>query len=143
MKLDCITVQKFWVISGQTDVGNEEIELRKKNLLSRQNILNSRQIPGDIEEKLANQVKVHRGWISRFYLSLSNKWKPCHGAINSRSRNFRAALESFFDVIKIVNKLQVEASSSMANCEIYFPIFSETMHTILKIFSQHGLRKRR
>ena len=29
----------------------------------------------------------------------------------------------------------------MANCEIYFPIFSETIHTILKMFSQHDLRK--
>ena len=29
----------------------------------------------------------------------------------------------------------------MANCDIYFPIFFETIHTILKIFSQHDLRK--
>ena len=28
----------------------------------------------------------------------------------------------------------------MANFEIYFPIFSETINTILKIFSQHDLR---
>ena len=29
----------------------------------------------------------------------------------------------------------------MANCEIYFPIFCETAHAILKIFPQHDLRK--
>ena len=29
----------------------------------------------------------------------------------------------------------------MPNCEIYFPIFYETIHTSLKIFSQNGLRK--
>ena len=29
----------------------------------------------------------------------------------------------------------------MANREIYYPIFSETIDTILKIFSQHDLRK--
>ena len=29
----------------------------------------------------------------------------------------------------------------MANSDILFPIFSETIHTILKIFSQHDLRK--
>ena len=29
----------------------------------------------------------------------------------------------------------------MANSEIYFPIFYETIHTILKIVSQHDLRK--
>ena len=27
----------------------------------------------------------------------------------------------------------------MANSNIYFPIFSETIHTTLKIFSQHDL----
>ena len=46
---------KSWDVSGQTDVWNEEIDLRKKNLLSWQNILNNRQIAADIEEKLANQ----------------------------------------------------------------------------------------
>ena len=48
VKLDRITVTKilrsFRDFSGQTDVGNEEVDLRKKNLLSWQNILNSRQI---------------------------------------------------------------------------------------------------
>ena len=65
-------------------------------MLSWQNVLNSRQIAADIEENLANQGDVLRGGISPIYLSLSNKWKPCHGAINSRSRNPRAALEKYF-----------------------------------------------
>ena len=63
MKLDCIIVgvhsderrnelksvsrQKFWDASGQTDIGSEEIDLRIKNLLSWQNILNERQITTD------------------------------------------------------------------------------------------------
>ena len=38
-------------------------------------------------------------------------------------------------------QLQVEVRNSMPNYEIYFPIFSETVHTNLKIFSQNGLRK--
>ena len=29
----------------------------------------------------------------------------------------------------------------MPNCEIYFPIFSETIHTNLIIFSQHDFGK--
>ena len=49
--------------------------------------------------------------------------------------------KSTFDFSEIVNQLQVEARSSIANCKIYSPIFSETIHTILKIFLQHGLRK--
>ena len=77
-------------------MGNKEIDLRKKNLLSWQNILNSRQIAADIEEKLANQGEVLRGGISRIYLSLSNKWKPWHGAINSWPRNLRTAVEKYF-----------------------------------------------
>ena len=43
-------LQKFKDTSGQTDVGNEEIDLRKKDLLSWQNILNSIQIAADIEK---------------------------------------------------------------------------------------------
>ena len=78
------------------DVGNEEIDLRLKKMLSWQNILNNKQIAADIEGKLANQGEVLRGGISRIYLSLSNKWKPCHGAINSRPRYLRTALEKYF-----------------------------------------------
>ena len=65
-------------------------------MLSWKNILNSRQIPADLEEKLANQGEVLRGGISRIYLSLSNKWKSCHGAINSWPRNLGTALEKYF-----------------------------------------------
>ena len=65
-------------------------------MLSWQNILNRRQIGADIEEKLANQGEVLLGGISPIYLFLSNKWKPCHGAINSRPRDFREALEKYF-----------------------------------------------
>ena len=65
-------------------------------MLSWQNILNSRQIVADIEEKSANQGEVLHGGISRIYLSLSNKWKPCHGAINSRPRKLTTALEKYF-----------------------------------------------
>ena len=58
-------------------VGNEEIDLREKNLFSWQNIWNSRQITADIKERLGNQEKVLRGGgISFIYLSLANKWKP-------------------------------------------------------------------
>ena len=49
--------------------------------------------------------------------------------------------KSTFNFSETVNKLWVEGRSSIANCKIYSPIFSETIHTILKIFLQHGLRK--
>ena len=53
------------------DIGNEETDLRIKNVLSWQNILNNRQIVADIEEKRANQGEVLRGGISRIYFSLA------------------------------------------------------------------------
>ena len=129
------------MLYDERDVGNEETDFRIKNLLSWQNILSNRQIAADIEEKWANQGEVLRRGISPIYLSSSNKWKPCHGAINSRSRNLRTALEKYFRFQWNCKQLRIEARNSMANSEIYFPIFSETIHTILKIFSQHDLRK--
>ena len=75
------------------DVRNEEINLR---LLSWQNILNSGQTGAEREEKLANQGEALRGGINCIYLSLSNKWKPYHGALNSLPRSFRTALEKYF-----------------------------------------------
>ena len=90
-----------------------------------------RQIAANIEEKLANQGEVLRGGIIRIY----PEPKTIGHVISERH------WKSTFDFSKIVNKLRVEASSTKPNCEIYFPIFSETIHTILKIFSQHGLRK--
>ena len=88
-----ITATKILKVSRQTELGNEEIDLRLI-LVFWQNILNSRQIAVDTEEKLANQGDVLRGEIRHIYLSLSNKWKPCHRAIEE-PRNFRTALEKY------------------------------------------------
>ena len=74
-------------------------------MLSWQNILGSRQIVADIEEKLDNQGEVlrTRGGISCIHLSLSSKWKPCHEpstvgrVISERQR------KSTFDFTEIVN----------------------------------------
>ena len=128
------------MLHDERDVGNEETDFRIKNLLSWQNILSNRQIAADIEEKWPNQEVIHRG-IRPIYLSSSNKWKPCHGAINSRPCNLRMALEKYFRFRWNCKQLRIEARHSMANSEIYFRIFSETIHIILKIFLQHDLRK--
>ena len=128
------------MLQDEQDVVNEETVFRIKKLLSWQNILSNRQITADIEEKWANQGEVLRRGINPIYLSSSDKWKPCHGAINSRPRNLRTALEKYFR-FQWNCKLWIEVRNSVANSEIYFSIFSETIHTILKIFSQHDLRK--
>ena len=143
MKLDCITVtysnKNSEMLQDEQDVGNEETDFRIKSLLSWQNILSNRQIAADIEEKWANQGEVLRRGISPIYLSSSNKWKPCHGAINSRPCNLRKALEKYFRFQWNCKQLRIETWNSMENSEIYFPIFSDTIHAILKIFSQHNL----
>ena len=92
-------------------------------------------------KKMSQSREVLRWGISPIYLSSSNKWKPCHGAINSRPRKLRTALEKYFLFHWNCKQLRIEARNSMVNSEIYFPIFSETIHTISKIFSQHDLRK--
>ena len=75
-------------------------------MLSWQNILSSRYIAANIEEKLVNQEEFFRtrGGISRIHLSLSSKWKSCHGVINSlcyviSERHWK----STFDFTEIVN----------------------------------------
>ena len=56
-------------------------------------------------------------------------------------RNLRTALEKYFGFHWNRKQVRVKARNSMLNFQIYFSLFSETIHTILKIFSQHGLRK--
>ena len=114
---------------------------KNKNLSSWQNILSNLQIAADIEEKWDNQGEVRRGGISCVYFPLSNKWKPRNEAINSRPHNLRTALEKYFRFHWNCKQLRIEARNNMEYFEICFPIFSETIHTILKIFSQHDLMK--
>ena len=53
----------------------------------------------------------------------------------------RMGLERYFRFHSYCKQLRNETRNSMPNCDIYFPIFSENIHTNLKIFSQYGLRK--
>ena len=99
------------MLQDEQDVGNEEADFWIKSLLSWQNILSNRQIAADIEEKWANQGEVLRRGISPIYLSSSNKWKPCHRVINSRSRNPRTALEKCFRFQWNCKQLWIEAGT--------------------------------
>ena len=95
----------------------------------------------DIEEKLANQGEVVRGGISRIYLSLLKSGN--HATEPSTVGNVISQWhwKSTFDFVKNCKEQRVKARHSMPNSEIYSPIFYAVVHTILKIFSQHGLRK--
>ena len=49
--------------------------------------------------------------------------------------------ESTFDVGEIVNNYGLERGTAWKILRFILPIFSETINTILKIFSQHDFRK--
>ena len=55
-------------MKSETDIGIEEIDLRKKNKLSWQNTWKSRKIAADIKEELGNQKGVLHGVIGLIYL---------------------------------------------------------------------------
>ena len=96
-KLDRITATKILKCFRTNNVGNEEIDLKKENLFSRQNTWNSKKTAAVLEDKLVNQREVLRGGIRHIYLSLSNKWKPCYGAINSWPCNLRTFLKKYWN----------------------------------------------
>ena len=77
--------------------------------------MNSRQILADIKEKSANQGEDLRGGISRVFLSLSNKWKPCDEAINSQPHNLKTALKSSYNITEIVNNYGLKRETA---CQI-------------------------
>ena len=62
-------------------------------------------------------------------------------------RNHASELSTFGHVISewylkgTFNFTDIMNNFGMSNCKIYFPLFSEIIHTILKTFSQHVLRK--
>ena len=141
MKLDLITVTKIMRCYSTSECRKWRNRFENKKSVVLTEFLSNRQIAADIEEKWANQGKVIRGRISLIYISLSSNYKPCHGAINSRPRNLRIALKKYFRFPWNCKQLRIEARNSMENCEIYFLIFSKTIYTILKIFSQYDLRK--
>ena len=109
-------------------------------MLSWQNICNSIQIALDIKEKLVNQKEALRGGISRIYPSFQTNGNhitelSTFGQVISE-RHWKGT----FDFTNY-KQLRAEVRNSMPNFEIYSPLFSEGIHTILKIFSQHGFKE--
>ena len=66
--------------------------------------------------KLANQEEIAWDGISHTY----------------RPLNLKSILVKYFQFIQNYKQLLVQESNSMSNSEIYFPLFSETIHIILK-----------
>ena len=74
--------------------------------------------------------------ISRVYISLSNKWKPKHGAINGRHVILRTALKRYFRFPRNCKQLGT-TTVEPRNCIVRF-IFQfslKLLHTNWKIFS--------
>ena len=66
-----------------------------------------------------------------------------HGYMVITPNNFKILLSLLWLFTAIISKFTKFTRNSMLNCEISFPLFSETIYTILKIFSQHFLKKSR
>ena len=138
MKLDYITITKI-PRCGQARCRKWKNRFQNKKCVVLAEYFEQKTNCSRYRRKMSHQGEVlHRG-ISPIYFSSSNNWKPCHGAINSRPRNLGTALEKYFRLQWNCKQLRNEARNSMANSEIYFPIFSEIILTILKTFSQHDL----
>ena len=133
MKLDCITVTKILRCFRTSGCRKSRNRHKNKKFVVLAEYFEQQTNCSRYRRKMSQSTgEVFRRGISPIYLSSSNKWKP---------RNLRTALEKYFRFQWNCKQLRIEARNSMANSEIYFPIFSETIHTILKIFSQHDLRK--
>ena len=135
MKLGCITVTKLLRWFRTSGCRKWMNRFKNKKFVFWAEYFEQHKIAADIEEKSTNEGEVIRGGISRIYLSLSNKLKPCHRPINSRPSNLRTALEKYIWFQWNCKQLQIEARNSMANWQMYFPICSDTVHP------QHDLRK--
>ena len=109
MKLDCITVAKILRCFRTRGCRKWRNRFKNKKIVVLVEYFEQRQIAADIEEKWANEGEVFHGGISHIYLSLANKWKPYHGAINSWPRNLRTALEKCLQFQWIWKQLRIEA----------------------------------
>ena len=138
MKLDCITVTKFWDASGWAGSRKWRKRFQNKGFVVLEEYFGLQTNCSRCRRKTSQIYLFYL--ISPIYLFSSNKWKPCHGAINSRPLNLRTALQKYIRFQWNCKQLRIEARNSMANSETYFPILSETIHTILKIIWQHDFR---
>ena len=132
--------QIFWAnVSQQMNVGIEEMNVRCK-ICCLGRIFETADRLQKIKRKSSKSRRESlRVATNRFYNPFSSKWKPCHGAINNRSRKLRMALEKYFRFHSNCKQLRIEAKNALSQVEICIPFFSETTHTILKKFSQRAL----
>ena len=84
------------MLQDEQDVGNEETDFRIKICCLGRIFWAADKLQQIQKENEPVKEKSFHGGISRTYLSLANKWKPCHGPRNSRPHNLRTALEKYF-----------------------------------------------
>ena len=131
------------MLQDEQDLGTEETDFRIKDLLSWLNILSNRQIAAYIQKK--NEPIKEKSFVEESVLFIFPHQTNGNGNHVPEPEAVGHVIserhgKSTFDFSEI-EQLRIEARNSMANSDIYFPIFSETIHTILKIFSQHDLTK--
>ena len=122
VKLDCITIRKILRCFSTNGYRKWRNRLRNK-ICCLGRIFWTKDKLQQMQKKIAKRENFLHGGISPIYLSLSNKWKPCHRAINSRTRNFRTAQEKYFQFQWSCKQLRIEVRKSITNFEILFLSF--------------------
>ena len=118
--------QTFWNVSWQKDVGNCCCLGRTFGRAAR--------LQPIYKKKIISKWR-SPSWRNQSYLTfLFKHMETMLRTYNIRSRNLRTALKRYFWFHWNYKQLRVEAKNVL-NCEIYFPLFSETISTIFKNIS--------
>ena len=140
MKIDCITVIKIlrcFRASGSSKwrnrFKNKEFVVLAKYFKKQTNCSRYR--------RKMSQSRRSPLWRNESYLPFFSKQMETIPRSHNGPPKLRTTLEEYFRFQWNCKQLWIEARNSVENCEIYFPIFSETIDTTLKIFSQHDLMK--
>ena len=140
MKLDCITVTKLLRCFRTSGCKKSRNIFKNKKYVVLAECFDQQANCSRYRREIS-QSRRSPSWRNQSYLPFLSKQMETMPRSHNGPPKLRTTLEEYFRFQWNCKQLWIEARNSMANSEIYFPIFSETIHTILKIFSQHDLRK--
>ena len=141
MKLDCITVTKILRCFRASGCRKWRKRFKNKKFVVLTEYFEQQKNCSRYRRKMS-QSRRRQLWRNQSYLPfLIKQMETMPRSHNSRPPNLRTALWKYFRFQWNCKQLRIKAINSMTYCEIYFPILSETIYKILKMFSQDDLMK--
>ena len=131
MKLDCITVTKILRCFRSNRCRKWRNRFKNKKFVVLAEYFEQQQTAADVQEKLANQGEALHGGIS--HICFLMKQMETMSRNHRQSTMYRTTLKKHFQFQWNCKQLWIEARNSMAYSD-NFKIFSEAIHTIMKIF---------